>query len=66
VRDGFKMVQSRGQTLFKNPGVFIEAFFPQSRHVEVQVFGNGLGQAVHFGEVSGGLIVRESVRGVEC
>ncbi|KAF2856447.1 hypothetical protein T440DRAFT_463785 [Plenodomus tracheiphilus IPT5] len=50
VREGFRMVQSRGQTLFKNPGVFIEAFFPASHHIEVQVFGNGLGQAIHFGE----------------
>jgi urea carboxylase len=50
VREGFRMVQSRGQTLFKNPGVFIERYFPASHHIEVQVFGNGLGQAVHFGE----------------
>jgi urea carboxylase len=50
VREGFKMVQSRGQTLFKNPGVFIERYFPASHHIEVQVFGNGMGQAVHFGE----------------
>ncbi|KAJ4352812.1 hypothetical protein N0V95_003920 [Ascochyta clinopodiicola] len=50
VREGFKMVQSRGQTLFKNPGVFIEKYFPASHHIEVQVFGNGLGQAIHFGE----------------
>ncbi|KAH9870253.1 hypothetical protein IAQ61_005726 [Plenodomus lingam] len=50
VREGFRMVQSRGQTLFKNPGVFIEAFFPASHHIEVQVFGNGQGQAIHFGE----------------
>lgn len=50
VREGFRMVQSRGKTLFKNPGVFIEAFYPASHHVEVQVFGNGQGQAIHFGE----------------
>ncbi|KAF2125612.1 hypothetical protein P153DRAFT_323616 [Dothidotthia symphoricarpi CBS 119687] len=50
VRDGFRMVQSRGKTLFKNPGVFIEAFFPASHHIEIQVFGNGQGQAIHFGE----------------
>ncbi|KAJ4367202.1 hypothetical protein N0V83_007732 [Neocucurbitaria cava] len=50
VRDGFRMVQSRGKTLFKNPGVFIEAFYPASHHIEVQVFGNGQGQAIHFGE----------------
>ncbi|KAI9689397.1 MAG: hypothetical protein M1822_010048 [Bathelium mastoideum] len=50
VKDGFKMVQSRGQTLFKNPGVFIERYYPASRHIEVQVFGNGQGEAIHFGE----------------
>ncbi|KAF2462819.1 uncharacterized protein BDR25DRAFT_397433 [Lindgomyces ingoldianus] len=50
VRNGFKMVRSRGKTLFKNPGVFVERFYPASHHVEVQVFGNGQGQAIHFGE----------------
>lgn len=50
VREGFKMVQSRGKTLFKNPGVFIERYYPASHHIEVQVFGNGQGQAIHFGE----------------
>jgi urea carboxylase len=50
VRDGFQMVQSRGKTLFKNPSVFIEAFYPASHHIEVQVFGNGQGQAISFFE----------------
>ena len=50
VEEGFRMVQSRGQTLFKNPGVFVEKFYPEARHVEVQVFGNGMGKAVHLGE----------------
>lgn len=50
VREGFRMVQSRGETLFKNSGVFIEAFYPESHHIEVQIFGNGQGQAIHFGE----------------
>lgn len=50
VVEGFRIVQSRGQTLFKNPGVFIERFYPASHHIEVQVFGNGQGQAIHFGE----------------
>jgi len=50
VRSSFKTVQSRGETLFKNAGLFIEKFFPSSHHIEVQVFGNGMGQAVHFGE----------------
>ena len=41
VRDCFRAVQSRGETLFKNSGLFIERFYPSSRHIEVQVFGNG-------------------------
>ncbi|RDI76657.1 hypothetical protein Vi05172_g13363 [Venturia inaequalis] len=50
VRDGFKKVTSRGEALFKNPGVFIERYYAASRHIEVQVFGNGQGKAIHFGE----------------
>ncbi|KAK4999290.1 hypothetical protein LTR66_001654 [Elasticomyces elasticus] len=50
VKEGFKTVKSRGQTLFKNPGVFIERYYPASHHIEVQVFGNSIGDAIHFGE----------------
>ena len=50
VRESFRTVQSRGEILFKNAGVFIERFYPSSHHIEVQVFGNGQGKAIHFGE----------------
>lgn len=50
VRESFTTVQSRGKTLFKNAGMFIERYYPSSHHVEVQVFGNGNGKAIHFGE----------------
>lgn len=50
VSAGFKTVRSRGETLFKNAGMFIEKYYPASHHIEVQVFGNGQGQAIHFGE----------------
>lgn len=30
--------------------MFIERYYPEAHHIEVQVFGNSLGQAVHFGE----------------
>ena len=50
VRESFKTVQSRGETLFKNSGLFIEKYFPSSHHIEVQIFGNGQGKAIHFGE----------------
>ena len=50
VKEAFEMVKSRGENLFKNAGMFMERFYPDSHHIEVQVFGNGLGNAIHFGE----------------
>ncbi|PGG97465.1 urea carboxylase [Helicocarpus griseus UAMH5409] len=50
VRESFATVKSRGEALFKNAGMFIERYYPSSHHIEVQVFGNGLGKAIHFGE----------------
>lgn len=49
VNDAFVVVQSRASTLFKNSGVFLERYFPNSRHIEVQVAGNG-DVVVAFGE----------------
>ena len=50
VRQSLAQVRSRGETLFKNAGVFMERYYPESHHIEVQVFGNGLGDAIHIGE----------------
>ncbi|OQE27831.1 hypothetical protein PENSTE_c004G07845 [Penicillium steckii] len=49
VEKAFAMVESRAGTLFKNSGVFLEKYYPSSRHVEVQVAGNGE-IVVAFGE----------------
>lgn len=46
----FKEVRSRGQSLFSNTGVFIEKYVQNARHIEIQLFGNGLGDVVTFGE----------------
>lgn len=50
VRKNFQTVQSRGESLFKNAGVFLERYYPDSHHIEVQVFGNGQGKAISVGE----------------
>ncbi|KAL8919956.1 MAG: hypothetical protein Q9208_006524 [Pyrenodesmia sp. 3 TL-2023] len=50
VRNSFATIQSRGEILFKNARMFMERFYPDSHHVEVQVFGKGLVNAIHFGE----------------
>ncbi|KAI0459236.1 urea carboxylase [Xylaria acuta] len=49
VRRAFEMVKNSGKRLFKNSGVLLEKYYPQSRHIEVQVFGNG-NDIIHFGE----------------
>lgn len=49
VDKAFAMVESRASTLFKNNGVFLEKYYPRSRHIEVQVAGNGEA-VVAFGE----------------
>ncbi|ORY55683.1 putative urea amidolyase [Pseudomassariella vexata] len=50
VRNAFKTVQSRGEALFKNAGLFMERYYPSSHHIEVQVFGNGQGKVISLGE----------------
>jgi urea carboxylase len=50
VSSSFQTVCDRGTTLFDDPGMFVEKYIPDSRHVEVQVFGNTSGGVMHFGE----------------
>ncbi|CAH0028307.1 unnamed protein product [Clonostachys rhizophaga] len=49
VAKAFSMIESRAGALFKNSGVFLEKYYPRSRHIEVQVAGNG-DIVVAFGE----------------
>lgn len=49
VSAAFGTIRIKGEKLFKNSGVFLEKYYTRSRHIEVQVFGNGE-ETVHFGE----------------
>lgn len=46
----FESVQRLGKNFFNDGGVFLERFIDEARHVEVQIFGNGLGDVVALGE----------------
>ncbi|KAJ7208843.1 allophanate hydrolase subunit 2-domain-containing protein [Mycena pura] len=48
--DSFARVKQRAAALFHYGGVFLERYFPSARHIEVQIFGNGLGDIVCMGE----------------
>ncbi|TCD67501.1 hypothetical protein EIP91_012306 [Steccherinum ochraceum] len=50
LRSKLSTTQSRAQSLFHNGDVFIEKYFDSSRHIEVQIFGNGCGHVIHMGE----------------
>ncbi len=50
VRVSFNEVKSRGSSLFSNEGIFVEKYIENGRHIEVQIFGNGLGDVVSYGE----------------
>jgi urea carboxylase len=46
----FDSVRRLANSNFSNDGVFIEKYVVNARHIEVQVFGDGLGQVIALGE----------------
>ena len=50
LRDAFASVQRLGASNFANDGVFLEKAIVKARHIEVQMFGDGLGTVVSLGE----------------
>ncbi|WP_304616846.1 acetyl-CoA carboxylase biotin carboxylase subunit [Paracoccus sp. (in: a-proteobacteria)] len=46
----FRTARSEAKAAFGNPDVYIEKYLQKPRHIEIQVFGDGKGRAVHLGE----------------
>ncbi len=50
MEDAFNTARAEGKANFGNDEVYIEKYLTNPRHIEVQVFGDGKGRAVHLGE----------------
>ncbi len=48
--DAFRTARAEGKSNFGNAEVYIEKYLTTPRHIEIQVFGDGKGTAVHLGE----------------
>lgn len=46
----FRTARAEAKAAFGNDEVYIEKYLQRPRHIEIQVFGDGRGRAVHLGE----------------
>jgi len=50
MKSAFQTARAEGKSNFGNDEVYIEKYLTTPRHIEIQVFGDGKGNAVHLGE----------------
>jgi acetyl-CoA carboxylase biotin carboxylase subunit len=48
--DAVRTTRAEAQTLFNDPSVYLERFLSPAKHIEVQVFCDDHGNAIHLGE----------------
>ncbi|MGL4521981.1 MAG: acetyl-CoA carboxylase biotin carboxylase subunit [Bacilli bacterium] len=47
---GMRLTQQEAETAFGNPGVYMEKYIEDFRHVEIQIIADSFGNTIHLGE----------------
>src|SRR5699024_6145547 len=47
---GMRLTQKEAETAFGNPGIYLEKFIEDFRHVEIQILADNYGNVIHLGE----------------
>ena len=50
LESAFRTARAEARSAFGNDEVYLEKYLGAPRHIEIQVFGDGMGQGVHLGE----------------
>jgi urea carboxylase len=50
LEDAFTSVERTSRASFKHGGMYVEKFVASARHIEVQIFGDGMGSVIALGE----------------
>lgn len=50
LRNGYMMTEQEAATAFGNPGLYLEKFIEEFRHVEIQILADQYGNVIHLGE----------------
>ncbi|GGD21195.1 acetyl-CoA carboxylase biotin carboxylase subunit [Pontibacillus salipaludis] len=50
LKKGIRVTQNEAEKAFGNPGVYLEKFIEDFRHVEIQIIADNHGNAIHLGE----------------
>jgi len=50
IKKKFEIARSEAGSAFGNPGLYIEKYIENPRHIEVQILGDSFGNVIHLGE----------------
>jgi len=50
VAEAYESVERTSKASFKDGGIYLEKFVTRARHIEVQIFGDGVGNVIELGE----------------